>query len=83
VAEGGAFWVGGAWDKSISWVRSVISIAVVVEVSFAFVAAAEVEVERLIAQIGSLEEEHLGALGGLARLDLLGEHGGGPIVIES
>jgi len=67
----------------MSWVRSVISIAVAVNVSFAIVAAAEVEVECLIARIGSLEEEHLGALGGLARLDLLEECGGGPLAIAS
>jgi len=41
----------------------VISIAVAVEVSFAIVATAEMEVEHLIAQTGSLEEERLGALG--------------------
>jgi len=64
-------------------VRSVISIAVAVEVSFAIVTAAEVEVERLIARIGSLEEERLGALGGLARLHLLEERGGGPLAVES
>jgi len=64
-------------------VRSVISIAVLAKASFVFVAAVEVEVERLMTRIGSLEEERLGALGGLARLDLLEERGGGPLAVKS
>ncbi len=42
----------------------------------------QIEVECLIAWTGSLEK-CLGALGGLARLDLLEEHGGGPLAIDS
>ena len=63
--------------------RLVISIAVLAKASFVFVVAVKVEVERLMTRIGSLEEERLGALGGLARLDLLEERGGGPLAVKS
>jgi len=61
----------------------VISILVAVVASVTVTTAAEANGEHLIAHMGSLEEECLGALGGLARLDLLDKQGGGALVINS
>jgi len=82
--------LGAVWGEEVSGdlvdvsaVLSVISIAVLFGSSVIGAVEAEADVERLRARRGSLEEECLGAFGGLARLDLLEERGRGAFAAES
>jgi len=82
--------LGAVWGEEVSRdvvdgsaVLSVISIAVLFGSSVIGAVEAEADVERLRARRGSLEEECLGAFGGLARLDLLEERGRGAFAAES
>jgi len=82
--------LGAVWGEEVSGdvvdgsaVLSVISIAVLFGSSVIGAIEAEADVERLRARRGSLEEDRLGAFGGLARLDLLEERGRGAFAAES